>query len=135
MFPLLIWNFQSYLGRKKGTSETFLSLGLFISWSRLTALTSKMQPRLQKLSLGSLFSTSVTWTNLKSDVDKFFLKVASTIFKTKYYFVPKSMQNNGLFNKFPKNWLVLRPFSEKWWVWPNPLSPCWRRPCNISISN
>ena len=39
----------------------------------------------EKLFLGSLFSTSVTWEKLKSDVDKFFLRVASTIFKTKYY--------------------------------------------------
>ena len=37
MFPHLIWHFQSYLGRKKGTSETFLSLGLFISRPRPTA--------------------------------------------------------------------------------------------------
>ena len=38
----------SYLSRKKGTSGTFLSLGLFISRSRPTASTSKMRPRLQK---------------------------------------------------------------------------------------
>ena len=38
----------SYLSRKKGTSGTFLSLGLFISWSRTTASTLKMRPRLQK---------------------------------------------------------------------------------------
>ena len=41
-------NFQSYLSRKKGTSETFLSLGLFISRSRPTASTSKIRPRLRK---------------------------------------------------------------------------------------
>ena len=52
----------------------------------------------EKLFLGSLFSTSVTWEKLKSDVDKFFLRVASTIFKTKYYFysaqMDKSWQRN-----------------------------------------
>ena len=48
MFPHLIWHFQSYLGRKKGTSETFLSLGLFISRPRPTASASKMRPRLRK---------------------------------------------------------------------------------------
>ena len=41
----------------------------------------------EKLFLGSLFSTSVTWEKLKSDVDKFFLRVASTIIRTKYYFL------------------------------------------------
>ena len=45
-----------------------------------------MQPRLQKTLPQFPFSSSITWTNLKSDVDKFFLRVASTIFKTKYYF-------------------------------------------------
>ena len=45
----------------------------------------------EKLFLGSLFSTSVTWEKLKSDVDKFFLRVASTIIRTKYYF---SLQNS-----------------------------------------
>ena len=40
---------------------------------------------LKKLCFDSLFSTSVTWEKLKSDKDKFFLRVASTIFKTKYY--------------------------------------------------
>ena len=48
MFPHLIWDFQSYLGRKKGTSETFLSLGLFISWPRPMASASKMRPQLRK---------------------------------------------------------------------------------------
>ena len=38
----------SYHSRKKETSETFLSLGRTISWSRPMALTSKMWPRLQK---------------------------------------------------------------------------------------
>ena len=41
---------------------------------------------LKKLFFGSLFSTSVTWEKLKSDKDKFFLRVASTIIETKYYF-------------------------------------------------
>ena len=40
----------------------------------------------EKLFLGSLFSTSVTWEKLKSDVDKFFLRIANTIIRTKYYF-------------------------------------------------
>ena len=48
MFPHLIWDFQSYLGRKKGTLETFLSLGLFISRPRPMASASKMRPRLRK---------------------------------------------------------------------------------------
>ena len=68
----LIW-FQccpSYLSRKKGISGTFLSLGL--------------QPRLQKYSLDSLFSTLVTLTTLQSDEDKFVLRLGSTIIKTKY---------------------------------------------------
>ena len=41
-------NFLSYLSRKKGILETFLSLGLFISRSRPTASTSKIWPRLRK---------------------------------------------------------------------------------------
>jgi len=32
----------------------------------------------------SLFATSVAWEKLKSDEDKFFLRVASTIIETKY---------------------------------------------------
>ena len=41
----------------------------------------------EKLFLGSLFSTSVTWEKLKSDVDKFLpKKVASTIIKTECFF-------------------------------------------------
>ena len=38
----------SYLSRKKGTSETFLSLSLFISRPRPTALASKIRLRLRK---------------------------------------------------------------------------------------
>ena len=49
MFPHLIWYFQSYLGRKKGTSETFLSFGLFISRPRPKASALKMRPWLQKV--------------------------------------------------------------------------------------
>ena len=40
----------------------------------------------KKLSLDSLFSTSVTWTTLQSDEDKFVLRLGSTIIETKYYF-------------------------------------------------
>ena len=80
MFPHLIWHFQSYLGRKKGTSETFLSLGLFISRPQPAASASKIRPRLQKT-----FLWFPTWEKLKSDVDKFFLRVGSTIIRTKYY--------------------------------------------------
>ena len=65
---------------KREPLGTFLSLDLFISQPQKCGLSFK------KLSLGSLFSTSITWTNLKSDVDKFFLRVASTIIKTKYYY-------------------------------------------------
>ena len=85
MFPHLIWHFQSYLGRKKGTSETFLSLGLFISRPRPTASASKMWPRLQKTfprfpffyfgNFGQI--SNQTWTNFSSDM-------VSTKIETKY---------------------------------------------------
>ena len=39
----------------------------------------------KKLSLDSLISTSVTWTTLQSDEDKFVLRLGSTIIETKYY--------------------------------------------------
>ena len=39
----------------------------------------------KKLSLDSLFSTSVTWTTLQSDEDKFVRRLGSTIIETKYY--------------------------------------------------
>ena len=49
IFVLILYqSFLSYLSRKKGTTETFLSLGLIISWSRPMASTSKMRPWLQK---------------------------------------------------------------------------------------
>ena len=48
--------FPSYLSRKKEISETFLGLGL------------------KKLFLGFLFSTSVTWEKLKSDVENFYFR-------------------------------------------------------------
>ena len=35
----------------------------------------------KKFSLGSLFSTLVTWTTLQSDEDKFVLRLGSTIIK------------------------------------------------------
>ena len=41
----------------------------------------------KKLSLSSLFSTSVTWKNLKSDEDKFFLRLGKHKNQTKYYFL------------------------------------------------
>ena len=41
----------------------------------------------KKLSLDSLFSTSVPWTTLQSDEDKFVLRLGSTIIETKYYFL------------------------------------------------
>ena len=40
----------------------------------------------KKLCLDSLFSTSVTWTTLQSDEDKFVLTLGSTIIETKYYY-------------------------------------------------
>ena len=46
--------FPSYLSRKKEISETFLGL--------------------KKFFLGFLFSTSVTWEKLKSDVEKFYFR-------------------------------------------------------------
>ena len=75
----------SYLSRKKGTSETFLSLGLFISPPRPAASASKIRPRLRKTFPQFPFFYLGNLEKLKSDEDKFFLRVASTIFKTKYY--------------------------------------------------
>ena len=83
MCPHLIWEFPSYLSRKKGTSGTFLSLGLFISRPRPTASASKMRPRLQKTFPQFPFSTSVTWKNLKSDEDKFFLRLGKHNYQNK----------------------------------------------------
>ena len=51
----------------------------------------------KKLSLDSLFSTSVTWTTLQSDEDKFVLRLGSTIIETKYYFFYIS-EDLGLFD-------------------------------------
>ena len=86
MCPNLIWDVLSYLSRKKGISETFLSLGLFISRPRPTASASKMRPRLQKTfprfpffyfgNFGQI--SNQTWTNFSSDV-------VSTKIETKYY--------------------------------------------------
>ena len=77
----------------------------------------------EKLFLGSLFSTSVTWEKLKSDVDKFFLRVASTIFKTKYYFcyIYHDLQNafcqQGLFFLETKNNCTLMTiFDHFYWI-------------------
>ena len=88
MCPHLIWDVLSYLSRKKGISETFLSLGLFISRPRPTASASKMRPRLQKTfprfpffyfgNFGQI--SNQTWTNFSSDV-------VSTKIETKYYCV------------------------------------------------
>ena len=80
---VLVW-FQCcprYFSRKKGISGTFLSLSLFISRPR----PQKSGFGLEKLFLGSLFSTSVTWTTLQSDEDKLVLRLGSTIIETKYY--------------------------------------------------
>ena len=70
MFPHLTWNFQSYIGRKKGTSETFLSIDLFISWPR----PQKCSLGFEKLFLRSLFSTPITSEKFKSDVEKFYFR-------------------------------------------------------------
>ena len=75
----------SYLSRKKGTSETFLSLGLFISRPRPAASASKIRPRLRKTFPQFPFFYFGNLEKLKSDEDKFFLRVASTIIETKYY--------------------------------------------------
>ena len=53
------------------------------SWEHFSA--SAYDLGFKKISLGSLFSTSVTWTTLQSDEDKFVLKLGSTIMETKYY--------------------------------------------------
>ena len=94
MCPHLIWDFLSYLSRKKGISETFLSLGLFISRPRPTASASKMRPRLQKTfprfpffyfgNFGQI--SNQTWTNFSSDV-------LSTKIETKYYYFSSLIQN------------------------------------------
>ena len=76
----------SYLSRKKGTSETFLSLSLFISRPRPTASASKIRLRLRKTFPQFPFFYFGNLEKLKSDEDKFFLRVASTIIETKYYF-------------------------------------------------
>ena len=75
----------SYLSRKKGTSETFLSLSLFISRPRPTASASKIRLRLRKTFPQFPFFYFGNLEKLKSDEDKFFLRVASTIIETKYY--------------------------------------------------
>ena len=75
----------SYLSRKKGTSETFLSLGLFISRPRPTASASKIRLWLRKTFPQFPFFYFGNLEKLKSDEDKFFLRVASTIIETKYY--------------------------------------------------
>ena len=74
----------SYLSRKKGTSETFLSLSLFISRPRPTASASKIRLRLRKTFPQFPFFYFGNLEKLKSDEDKFFLRVASTIIETKY---------------------------------------------------
>ena len=82
MCPHLIWEFPSYLSRKKGTLGTFLSLGLNISrpWPQKCGLGFKT------LSLSSLFSTSVAWKNLKSDEDKVFLRLGKHNYQNKILF-------------------------------------------------
>ena len=67
-------NFPSYLSGQKGTSGNISQPRLFISRPRPAASASKMQPRLWKLSIGSLLSTSVTWEKLKSEVKTIFLQ-------------------------------------------------------------
>ena len=72
---------------KREPRGTFLSLGLFISRPRPTALASKMRPRLQKTfprypffyfgNFGQI--SNQTWTNFSS-------VVVSTKIETKYYF-------------------------------------------------
>ena len=66
----------SYLSRKKGTSETFLSLSLFISWSRPTALASKIRLRLQKTfpQFPFFYLGTVTLEKLKSDMEKSYFR-------------------------------------------------------------
>ena len=69
MFPHLIWHFQSYLGRKKGTSEIFLSLGL-----KNAASASKTFPQFPFFYLGNFGKTQIrrgkillqTWHGKKS---------------------------------------------------------------------
>ena len=64
----------------------------------------------KKLSLDSLFSTSVTWTTLQSDEDKFVLRLGSTIIETKYYCSYKTTTKNknlcpfGLSRKSQNKW-------------------------------
>ena len=77
----------SYLSRKKGISGTFLSLGL--------------RPWLQKIFPWFPFFYFSNLEKLKSDKDKFFLRVASTIFKTKYYIQPQILKKMLLFVFLP----------------------------------
>ena len=81
---------------------------------------------LKKLCFDSLFSTSVTWEKLKSDKDKFFLRVASTIIETKYYCIVYLLPTmvgrglgsihgwaNGSLSKFPEIlFLLIKGISE-----------------------
>ena len=80
----------TFFGRNLSTSN--------FSFSQVTSV-EKREPRkhfsasaysflglgFEKLFLGPLFSISVTWEKLKSDVDKVFLRADSTIIRTKYY--------------------------------------------------
>ena len=56
----------------------------------------------KKLSLDSLFSTSVTWTTLQSDEDKFVRRLGSTIIETKYYnsILKREFDNNDFVPNF-----------------------------------
>ena len=116
----------SYLSRKKGTSETFLSLSLFISRPRPTASASKIRLRLRKTFPQFPFFYFGNLEKLKSDEDKFFLRVASTIIETKYYCIVYLLPTmvgrglgsihgwaNGSLSKFPEIlFLLIKGISE-----------------------
>ena len=86
---VLVW-FQccpSYLSRKRKSREHFSASAYGLGF--------------KKLSLDSLFSTSVTWTTLQSDEDKFVRRLGSTIIETKYYCLItffNFLQNNQIGN-------------------------------------
>jgi len=83
MCPHLIWNFLSYLGWKKGISETLLSLCLFFSW--LTASASKMQPWLQKPLMPFFYLGNLT--NFSFTLGQFFLAICLDNYDNKILFL------------------------------------------------
>ena len=108
MFPHLIWDFQSYLGRKTCTSETFLSLGLFISWPRPTTSASKMWPRLRKTfpRFPFVYFDNLGKTQIRGP--KFFFRRVIEKKTEQYYFVPIFVLTTSE-DKFVHVWFEIWP--------------------------